>query len=118
MRGTPEGSWANVTAANFSLNANWGTGANVAIAASYPHSDQRRGVILVTAGSSPGASPVVTFTFPTPRARRPFGYARQNGGSGSTANTFWAFQTTSMTITFGGTPVNGLTYQFFYMVED
>lgn len=119
VRTIPEGTWANISAGAFAASSGWGTpAAVVTIDSNYPHSTWRRGRVVVTtdaAGGSFGASPTLTLTFPE-LPRRPFGFARQNGGSGTTQNTFWTTTTTTLVITYGGTPAGSRSYIFDYEV--
>jgi len=97
------------TLGNVALTSGWGSGAAVGAVIGNTRLEQ----FTVTAGSSPGASPVLTITFPTPFWVTPVCTITQTGGTfGELSNPSISVTKTAATITFSGTPANGHTYTF------
>lgn len=97
---------------NVGLTTNWGTGAAVSLAAGSSFA----GSFKITEAGAPGASPVLTLTFPVPFAQAP-----SNCSIDQTAGNFTlskpvtsSLTSTSVVFTWTGTPVNTDTYTFFY----
>jgi hypothetical protein len=101
-----------LTTRNLSVPAlnGWGTGAAVAISA--PNSDSLHSQFTITTGRRPSANPTVTITPPKSFfVAQPLCIASQTGGTG--APQFLTVGTTSSTsipLTWHGTPSNGSTY--------
>lgn len=102
-------------AGDYVLSAGWGATASVAVATG---SRDSRGRITVTAnGAGLAANPTITFTFKNGAyGAAPFAIVKRNGGTGATTEPTWATATTTLTMTWPGTPVAGLTYIFEYLV--
>lgn len=102
---------------DFALSAGWGTTASLTVA---PGSNDSRGSITITsAGTGQGANPTVTLTFhdgawPT---NLPFGWACMAGGTGTQAVITVTSTTTTLVLTYVGTPVAASTYTITYGAE-
>jgi len=104
-----------VTTANFALSAGWGTTATVSAASGA----KSRGRFTVTsAGSGQSANPTITYTFPGTQKfiDAPFVQLVRNGGDQITIGHSWVTTTTTVVITWIGTPVAAETYTFEYLL--
>ena len=103
-------------AGDYVLSAGFGSTASVAVASG---SNDRRGRITITsAGTGQGASPTCTFTFKDgPWEVAPFAMVKRSSlGSQSTIEVSWTTTTTTLVLTFVGTPVAADTYAIDYLV--
>lgn len=91
---------------NIGLTSGWGTGAAVSAVSG----NTRLFKFTVTVGTTPGASPVLTLTFPTKFLVAPICRAGQTGGNNPWQNMIvGAVTTSSVVVTWNGTPVAGDT---------
>ena len=102
-------------AGDYALHANWGSTASVAVTAA---PNDSRGVITVTsAGSGQGANPTIILTFKDPYPVAPVAIVGRTAGSQlDDVDMTCVCTTTTMTITFRGTPVAAETYGISYIV--
>jgi hypothetical protein len=93
----------NVTAAKLVLSANWGTGAAVGTLSG---SDAPIQFTITNGSASTGASPTITYTFPTPYWQAPLWCAATQVGGTNPSGTFAAssLSSTGVTFTFSLTP--------------
>jgi hypothetical protein len=106
----------NLTTNNVALSAGWGTTATFALAAG--SNDSRGSMTITSNGSGQAADPTVTITFQDgawPSA--PFASVTVNGGSQPSVPYTVTTTTTTMTITFQGTPVAAQTFTFTWKTE-
>lgn len=105
-----------IVAADLALSAGWGSTASVAITAG---SKDGRGTLTVTsAGTGQAANPTVTLTFHDGAfAAAPFAVASSGGGTGAADTWRASTTTTTLVLTFVGTPVASDTYIVNYQVE-
>ena len=96
---------------NVSLSAAWGSGASVSASIG---SSQRFSFIATSNGTGQSANPAMMITFPVTWPVRPIFLCKQVGGTGPlmTVSGENTASTTTMTLTFSGTPVSGSTYVF------
>lgn len=98
-----------LVAGDFALDANWGVGAAVSAVTGTDQAWQ----ITVTAAGVPGLNPTVTLTFKDGTwTNAPICISKINGGTGAIVDLVDAPTATTNVITFNGTPVAGLTYDF------
>lgn len=113
--GTPSTTGTALVAGNVGFTSGWGTGPTATAISAY--SDSHQGQFLITVGTTPGAAPVVTLTFPTAYQVAPVTCKAQQTG-GTQANTFFNTGTitnTTVAFTYGtGTPTAGNTIQVAY----
>lgn len=106
----------NLVAGDFVLSAGWG--ATRSISNILSGSKDTRGEFTVTsAGAGQAANPTIVLTFKDgafPNA--PFALVMRNGGSQPTVINTWVALSTTLTITFVGTPVAAQTYTFAFHV--
>jgi hypothetical protein len=106
-----------LTASNFALSAGFGTTATVS-AVTTGSTDACFQITITSAGTGQGASPTCTLTFAdgvwrneaTGAAITPIATLTRNGGSQLTVNPTWTATSTTLVITFPGTPVAAETY--------
>jgi hypothetical protein len=100
-----------LVAGDFALHANFGSGASVSVAA---NSTDSRFEITLTAGTGCGANPTITLTYKDgafPVA--PFGVVQAwNNASLARVDTALTRGSTTLVITFVGTPTDGNLYKF------
>lgn len=103
VRGAVSTNSVTVTAAKLVLSANWGTGAAVSALSG---GDAPIQFTITNGSASTGASPTITYTFPTPYYASPFSCnATQTGGTNATGTfTSSALSATGVTFTFSLTP--------------
>lgn len=96
---------------NFSTPSSngWGTGATITAI----HGSDAAHYYTITAGSSPSSLPTVQLTYADGAwSVAPIADIRMIGGTGSFTDLGVATNTVSYTLTYFGTPLNGLTYIF------
>ncbi|VVB52847.1 Uncharacterised protein [uncultured archaeon] len=92
----------SLVAGDFVLSG-WGTGASVAVTSG---STDTRGQITVTVGTAPAPNPTTTLTFKNGAfAVAPFAIAKQQGGTQPLTTIEESTTTTTLVITFVGTPI-------------
>lgn len=100
---------------DFALSAGWGTTASLSSAIGH----LMRGRFTVTsAGTGQGANPTITLTFRNSQLflNAPFMQLVRNGGDQITIGHSWTTTTTTVVITWIGTPVAAETYTFEYLL--
>lgn len=103
-------------AGDYALSGGFGTTASVAVATG--SNDSRGRITITSAGTGQGANPTCTLTFKDgawPAA--PIAVVCRGGGSQNTIPVDVTTTTTTMVITFRGTPVAAETYVINYTVE-
>lgn len=104
-------------AADYALSAGFGATASVAVTAG--SNDSRGRITITSAGAGQAANPTCTLTFKDgawPNA--PFVIVRRSSfGSQPTVNFSWTTTTTTLVMTFVGTPVAAETYQVDFSVQ-
>jgi hypothetical protein len=110
VAGTP----AVIAAANITPSTGWGTTGAAGNGVSAVTGDIRRFQITVTAAGSPSSNPTITISFPWTQARTPLFICKQVGGTGAIAQVSGeaSATTTTMTLTWNGTPQANDTYIF------
>jgi hypothetical protein len=97
------------TSTNVALTSGWGTGAVVSAVSGATVNE----AFTIMPAGTPGASPVVTVTFPTSFLTAPVCTITQTGGTfGTLTNPTFSNSATSTAITFSGTPSTSQTYTF------
>jgi hypothetical protein len=113
MQGS-EYSGGTLAGGSFALHANWGDAASVG---TITGTGQRGRFTVTSSGSSQGANPTVTITFPDgawPSA--PHAVVGRAGGDQLTVADTWSTTTTTLVITFNGTPVAAQTYVYEFIL--
>ena len=111
----------SVEAADFSLDANWGAGASVSVAAG---STCRRGACTITAAGAPSPGAVATLTFDTAFAATPFAIAARTDANNPPVVTSMGVKalasTTQLLLTLTGScaPTAGTSYDFTWIVME
>jgi len=96
-----------LSAGDFSCDANWGAGAAPSISAGY---FKNSFIVTVTAAGTPGANPILTFTSPEAFGGLITPFCQNVSGSGTIKPTYIYGGGTTWNIVYQGTPVAGLTY--------
>lgn len=96
---------------DFALSGGWGsTGAKANIRGS----DNAPEIQVTPGGTGIAANPTITFTFHNGvfgnTSQTWVGVCQQRGGTGAVADITWASTTTTLVMTYNGTPVSGSTY--------
>ena len=101
-------------AGDFALSAGFGTTASVA---NITGTDARCRFTVTSAGTGQGADPTITITF-TDGAYTvaPFASVQRIAGSQLTVVNTWTMTTTTIVITFNGTPIDTQTYRYELIV--
>ncbi len=109
---------AALVAGDFVLSAGWGTTATIGGLVTGAGSHDARGSFLVTSsGTGQGANPTVTFTFKDGAwGTAPFAIVVRSGGDQLSVVSTWTTTTTTLVLTFNGTPVAAETYTFSYRI--
>lgn len=111
------GAGTALTASNFALSAGFGTTATVS-AVTTGSTDACFQITITSAGTGQGASPTCTLTFADGAFRHeqtgatisPLATVSRNGGSQPTVGFTWTSTSTTLVLTFAGTPVAAETY--------
>lgn len=102
---------SGIGTADFAISAGWGSGSSVSAAGG----TDARGFVEITAAGTPAADPTVTLTFVDGAwSAAPFAMLQRNDASApNPTGAFLTYTTTTTTlvITFRGTPVAGNTYR-------
>lgn len=103
---------------DFALSAGFGTTATVSgIGGAGTATDARGRFTVNSAGTGQAANPTITITFKDLAwTSTPFAIVSRNGGNQATVLPTWSASTTTLTITFPGTPVAGESYTFEYIL--
>lgn len=110
------GMMAEHVAGDYALSAGFGSTASVAVTTG---SNDRRGRITITsAGTGQGASPTCTLTFKEGAFEvAPFAMVKRSSlGSQPTIEVSWTTTTTTLVMTFVGTPVAAETYAIDFTI--
>ena len=98
---------------DFSLHANWGTTASVG---TITGNDMRAKFTVTSAGTGQTADPTITLTFTDGAfATAPFINVVRNGGSQLSITQDWVESTTTLIITWRGTPIAAETFTFEFI---
>ena len=104
-----------LAASNFALSAGFGNTASLTVATG--STDMASQIVITSAGTGQGASPTCTLTFAdgafvdaNGAAISPLFSVSRNGGSQLTVNFTWTTTSTTLVMTFPGTPVAAETY--------
>jgi hypothetical protein len=101
---------AALVAGDFVLSAGFGTTASIG---TITGTDTASRFTVTSAGTGQGANPTITLTFKNGAwTTAPFAIVARAGGSQLTVVATWTVTTTTLVITFNGTPVAGETYTF------
>lgn len=107
---------AALAAANFALSAGFGTTATVSTVTT-GSTDSMFQIIITSAGTGQGANPTCTLTFADGAYRdangaavTPLALVLRNGGDQVTVIPTWTATSTTLVLTFPGTPVAAQTY--------
>lgn len=93
------------------LSGGWGDDAQAAATIAAGSRDGRGRITIIADGGNYAANPTVTITFRGGAfAAAPWPMAQQVGGTGARATVDSSATTTTLTLTWRGTPVDGLTY--------
>lgn len=105
----------SLVAGDFSLSAGWG---NTATVTSVTGKDTRGTFTVTSVGTGQVADPTITFTFTDGpwNFARPFVLVAQRGGAQLTVATTWTVTTTTIVITWNGTPVAAEFFTFEFIV--
>jgi hypothetical protein len=99
-----------ITNADFALTG-WGVGASIDVGNTF--GTDINFVVTVTCGAGPSANPTIGLTWKDGTFTvAPVAIVAQSGGAGAFAPLRWSAQLTTFSVEYGGTPVNGLVYQF------
>ena len=99
---------------DFALSGGWGTTASVG---SLSGTDQRAKFTVTSAGTGQGANPTITLTFTDGTwLAAPFALVSRNGGNQAAVLPTWTTTTSTLVITFPGTPVAAETYTLEFIV--
>ena len=107
-----------VVTGDFSLSAGWGTTATVSSVVTRSR-DQRGTLTVSSSGTGQAANPTIVFTFTDGAwtTAAPFATIMREGGDQVTVGVrVTAITTTSLTMTFDGTPVDTETYVITWMI--
>jgi len=98
------------TPADVVLSSGWGSTANVDYSFG---TSQRFSFVVHSSGGQQSLGPTMAITFPTPWPVTPFYMCKMVGGTGAVTSIYGeaTANTTSMTLSFTGTPVAGSSYQ-------
>ncbi|MBV9766017.1 MAG: hypothetical protein JOZ48_14320 [Acidobacteriaceae bacterium] len=98
------------------LGPGWGSGATVS---SIDANDQRGRFTISSAGTGQVSNPTVTLNFKDgPWPKPPFAVIARNGGAQPAITPLWSTNTTSIVVTFPGTPKPGEKYSFEFIVME
>lgn len=114
---TPRDAYSNtdLVAGDFALSAGWGTTASISAVAG---TDQAGRFTVTSSGTGQAANPTITLTFPDgAMVGPPYGAVARSAGDQLTVPTTWISTTTTLVITFNGTPVAGQTYTFDFHIK-
>lgn len=105
-----------LTASNFALSGGFGSTATVSSVLT-GSTDSAWSIVVTSSGTGQGANPTITLTFTsawfneaTGAAISPIATITRNGGSQLTVQPTWTSTSTTLVITFPGTPVAAETY--------
>lgn len=101
-------------AGDYALSAGWGSTASISAVSAV---DNRGQFTVTSAGTGQGANPTITLTFKDGAyaGGKPFFSIVRNGGDQLTVTQSWTTTTTTLVITWAGTPVAGQTYTFEFV---
>jgi hypothetical protein len=102
-----------LVAGDFALSSGFGSTASVGTISG---NDTHARFTVTSAGTGQGANPTVTLTFSDgAMASAPFAIVSRNGGDQADVLPTWTTTTTTLVITFPGTPVAAETYTFEFI---
>lgn len=98
---------------NFALSSEWGSMAEVA---TLTGNDTRGRFTVISAGTGQAVNPTITLTFNAPFTVAPFASVSRNGGDLPAVLPIWTTTTTTLVITFPGTPAAEEAFTFEFIV--
>lgn len=108
------GGGTGLAGGNFALSGGFGSTASVSLISG---KDQRFRFRVTSSGTGQGASPTITLTFADGAWEvAPYAVVSREGGDQPTITNLITTTTTTLTITFNGTPVAGQVYDFVVVV--
>jgi hypothetical protein len=109
------GASGGLAAGNITLSGGWGTTASKTVLSGA--NDQRGRFTVTSSGTGQSANPTITITFADGAwYQAPLAAIVRNGGSQLTVPFDWTSTTTTLVITWRGTPVAAETYTFEFIV--